>query len=203
MTNKNLMILCFIVFFTMGCTTAGPKFIGIQYIGQKKAVRGENIGIAMFSDIRGDVEKNYLGKRVLNSGAQELYFVKSSNLNATITNAFKTHLENQGYTCFNILDFQHNVSILNRVDKKYQYILTGEIKEFEFFANKGLATAMSMDIKLIVYLGNVKTGTFRTIPVNLNLKRKDINFTEKRVGNFINESLKEVIIHSMKPGNFK
>ena len=60
---------------------------------------------------------------------------------------------------------------------------------------------MVLDIKLIVYLGNVEKGVLTTIPVNLNLKRTDMKFSEKMVETFINESLAEVIIKAMASEN--
>lgn len=199
--QTKFLIFCFLIIFNTGCTTAGSKFIQIKYLNQTGSSItsiNKNVGIAPFLDKRGDVAEGYLGKRILNSGNEEVYFVKGLNLSSTITQAFKSFFTNKGYNCSKINDFKHNVESLKKAEKKYKYIITGEIKEFEFFATKELRTSMILDIKLIVYLGNIEKGVFNTIPVNLNLKRKDLRFSEKRVENFINESLAEVVSRALK-----
>ncbi len=201
--KTNLFLAFFLLLFTIGCTTAGSKFIEINYIGENKASLGVNIGISEFTDKRGGLEKGYLGKRVLNSGSDEIYYVKGLNIASTITEAFKSYLKKSGYSIKNIDYFEPDTTIFNKIDNDYKYVIAGDIKEFEFFASKDFATTMVLDIKLIVYLANIEKGVLTTIPVNLNLKRKDLKFSEKSIENFINESLKEVILKAMTSENLK
>ncbi|MCP3899482.1 MAG: hypothetical protein GY707_07205 [Desulfobacteraceae bacterium] len=203
MKTNLLLALFLLLFFTFGCTTAWSNFIEIKYIGKNKTSLGVNIGISEFIDKRGGLEKGYLGKRVLNSGSDEIYYVKGLNIASTITDAFKSYLEKSGYSLENIDYFQPDTTIFNKIDKDYKYVIAGDIKEFEFFASKNFVTTMVLDIKLIVYLANIEKGALTTIPVNLNLKRKDLKFSEKSIEIFINESLKEVILKAMTYDNLK
>ena len=200
------LIFCFLIFLTTGCTTAGSKFIQIKYLNLTESSTASivgDVGIADFLDKREYIAKDYLGKRILNSGNQELYFVKGRVLSSSVTQAFRSFFTNAGYNCHKINRFEPNVESLKKADKKYKYILTGEIKEFEFFATKEFKTSMILDIKVVVYLGNINKGVFSIIPVNLNLKRSDINFSEKKVEQFINESLTEVICKALKRENLE
>jgi hypothetical protein len=201
MKIKYLLILSYLFIFTLGCTTAGTKTININYTGKTKITIQENIGISNFLDKREGLEKDYIGKRVLNSGNEELYYVKGLDITTSVTNAFQSYLINAGSNCKRIESFKPSIDAIKKADKKYKYILTGEIREFEFFANKGFITSMILDIKLIVYLGNVEKGILTTIPVHLNLKRKDIKFSTKSIETFINDSLTEVIIKAMDSEN--
>ncbi|MCK5100742.1 MAG: hypothetical protein KAR45_21705, partial [Desulfobacteraceae bacterium] len=130
-------------------------------------------------------------------------FVKGLDLASTVTQSFLSYFNENGYNCTFIKDFNHNAEALKEADKKYKYIVAGDIKEFDFFATKGFTTSMVLDIKLIVYLGDVENGVFTTIPVTLNLKRKDLKFSEESIENFINESLTEVIIRAVKKEIYK
>ncbi|MCK5542029.1 MAG: hypothetical protein KAI40_05000 [Desulfobacterales bacterium] len=201
MKTKYLLISCCLFIFTLGCTTSGSKVITINYIGQNTASINENIGIAQFLNKRDVLEKGYIGKRILNSGSEELYFVKGLNIASTITEAFEVYFKKAGSSYKRIDNFEPSIEAIKKADKEYKYIIAGDIKEFEFFANKGFITSMVLDIKLIVYLGNVEKGVLTTIPVNLNLKRTDMKFSEKMVETFINESLAEVIIKAMASEN--
>lgn len=201
MKIKYIFILFCILIFTLGCTTAGTKTINVNYIGKNRIPIKETIGISTFSDKRGAFEKGYIGKRILNSGNEELYFVKGLDIASTITNAFESYFIKAGSNCNRIDNFKPNIEEVKKADKKYKYIVTGDIKEFEFFASKGFITSMILDIKLIVYLGNVEDGILTTIPVNLNLKRKDLQFSIKSIELFINESITEVIIKAFDSEN--
>ena len=201
------LIMCFILIFTIacttGCTTAGSKFLKINYLGQNKATNNSNIGISLFLDKRGDLEKGYIGKRVLNSGKDEVYYVDGLSIAATITQTFESYFKKTGYNCTRIDAWKHKPEELKNVDEKYKnknykYILAGDIIEFEFFASKDFGTSMVLDIKLIVYLGNLENAELTTIPVNLNLKRNDLKFSKQKIERFINESLTEVILRAMK-----
>jgi hypothetical protein len=203
MRIKYFLILCFLSIFLTGCTTPGSKVIKVQYIGQAEASIKKNIGIAPFIDKRQDLEQGYIGKRILNSGSNEIYVVKGLNIASTTTNAFEAHFKKNGFNCQKINSWPYKIEWLKKVDKKYNYILSGDIIEFEFFANKGFTTSMVLDIKLIIYLGNIEKNELITIPVNLNLKRKDIKFSVEKVENFINESLTEVIIRAMAQENLQ
>jgi hypothetical protein len=198
MKIKLFFLMIMVLFISLsGCTTAGSKFININYLGKVKASNNLTVGISDFKDNRNGVEKGYIGKRILNSGNEEIYLVKGLNVAQTITKTFKTYFENSGYDCITIDDWQHTPEGVVKADKKYKYILSGKIEEFDFFANKGFVTSMTLDIKLIVYLGNPVTGKLTTIPVTLNLKQKDLKFTKQTVETFINESVTEVIMKSM------
>lgn len=208
-TNDLLILVCILIFTiccTIGCTTAGSKFIKINYLGQNNSVitsANKHVGFAPFLDKRGDIKKGYIGKRILNSGQEEIYFVDGLDIASTVTQSFVSYFNENGYICSTIKDFNHNVESLKKADKKYKYILTGDINVFEFFATKGFTTSMVLNIKLVVYLGDVESGVFTTIPVTLNLERKDLQFSEESVERFINESLTEVIIKAVKQEIYK
>ena len=202
-----ILIMCFILIFTItcttGCTTAGSKFLKINYLGQNKASNNSNIGIALFLDKRGDLEKGYIGKRVLNSGKDEVYYVDGLDVASSITQTFESYCKKTGYNCTRMDSWKHTPEELNNIDEKYKdrnykYIIAGDIIEFDFFASKDFGTSMVLDIKVIVYLGNLDNGELTTIPVNLNLKRKDLKFSKQKIERFINESLTEVILRVMK-----
>ncbi|MCK5312202.1 MAG: hypothetical protein KAJ62_08830 [Desulfobacteraceae bacterium] len=195
-------LFVFIIVCTIGCTTAGSKFIKLRYLGQNKVSKNLNVGIVPFLDKRGNLEKGYIGKRMLNSGKEEVYFVDGLNVAKTLTQTFESYFKKTGYNISRIEAWEHTVEELKNIEKKYKnnnykYILAGDIIEFEFFASKGFNTSMILDIKLIVYLGNLKKETLTTIPVNLNLKRKDLKFSQQKIEKFINESVTEVILKSM------
>ncbi|MCK5097115.1 MAG: hypothetical protein KAR45_03390 [Desulfobacteraceae bacterium] len=196
-------LFVFIIVCTIGCTTAGSKFIKLRYLGQNKVSKNLNVGIVPFLDKRGNLEKGYIGKRMLNSGKEEVYFVDGLNVAETLTQTFESYFKETGYNISRIETWEHTVEELKNIEKKYKdnnykYILAGDIIEFEFFASKDFGTSMVLDIKLIVYLGKLENGVLTTIPVNLNLKRNDLKFSKQKIERFINESVTEVILRAMK-----
>ena len=203
MRIKSLIVFLFTLLFFYscifyGCTRAGSKFLNIQYLGQPKTSGNLNIGISTFLDKRDNAEKGYIGKRILNSGKEEIYYVNGLNVAETITKSCESHLKKNGYQYTKIENWEINTDALKNIDKKFQYVIAGDIKNFEFFADKGYITKTNLDIQVIIYIGNVQNGQLTTIPVNLNLVRKDFKFSLDVVEKFINESLTEVLIKSIK-----
>ncbi len=190
--------MTFLLVFLTGCTVAGSKYVKVYYTGHVRGSVSENIAIASFMDKRGEVPRGFLGKRILNSGSEEVYLAKDNNLSGSVTRAFKTCLIKSGYIVENMDSFELDKGSIKNINKKFKHIVTGEILEFDFFANKGFATTMVLDIKLVIHVGDVESGSITTVPVSLNLKRKDIKFSIKRVENFINQSLSEVINRAVK-----
>ncbi len=190
------LLFVFILIFS-GCTSAGSKFIHVQYLGKAEASKVLNIGISPFVDQRQNIDKKYIGKRILNSGNEEIYYVDDLSVADTITKSFESHLKNKGYSFTKINDWSHDVNALKKINRKFQYIIGGEIKEFEFFANKGYATSTNLDITLVIYIGDIQNNKLTKVPVHLNLVRKDIKFSKEKVEKFINESLTEIILKSL------
>jgi len=196
MKTKFFYMLLFLLVFNIGCTTAGSKFIQINYIGLQQTPNNQKIGISPFLDKREIKEKKFIGKRILNSGNEEIYFVNGAGLDQTITQNFESYFHKTGYQIEKIDPWEPSIEKLKTLNKTLKYVISGEIKEFEFFAVKDFKTTMTLDIKLIIYIGDLEKNIIKTVPANLSLKRTDLNFSKERVEMFMSESITEIILKS-------
>jgi len=186
---SGLILVCF-----WGCATPGQKFIDITYLADHEKTQTGKIGIATVKDNRGKTDKGYIGYRILLDKTREIYFVKSLDLGGTLTRALKIYYEKNGFEVTYIDPWDLTTGGVISASRGFEQIVAGAINGFECRAEKnGPATHMVFDIDLTLYLGIADKKTLKTIPVSLTLERTELSFNEKKLEQFVNQALKEVI----------
>lgn len=194
MKKLSLIFLGFMVINFWGCATPGKKFIDITYLSDHEKTQTGKIGIATFKDNREKTDKGYIGYRILLDKSQETYFVKSLDLGGALTRALKIYFEKNGFSATYIDPWDLTTDGAINASKGFEQIAAGTINRFECRAKKkGPATDMVLDIDLTLYIGIADKKTLKTIPVSLTLERTELSFNEKKLEQFINQALKEVI----------
>jgi len=193
---KNFNLLWPVLMFALvsyGCAAGGPKFIDLTYTGPGGPAESGTVGIAGFTDKRENAGEGYVGKRELRHNREETYFINGLDLAGSVTQAVTAYLEESGYTVNGIEKWPHSAEGVKNAPNGYDYILGGDILSFECSARKNATTHMDIDINLVIYLGNIKAGKFQTIPVELSMERREINFSKRKLENLLNRSLEEVL----------
>jgi len=194
MKKLSLIFLGFMFINFWGCATPGKKFIDITYLSDHEKTQTGKIGIATFKDDREKTDKGYIGYRILLDKSQETYFVKSLDLGGALTRALKIYFEENGFSATYIDQWDLTTAGVINASRGFEQIAAGTINQFEFRAKKkGPATDMILDIDLTLYIGIADKKTLKTIPVSLTLERTELSFNEKKLEQFINQALKEVI----------
>jgi hypothetical protein len=208
MIKKKLLIAVSIFFFLTGCAVPGPKFIYLSILsGQfSQDLSGQDsikthdladqgkIGIIGFKDKRLEMEKGYVGHRILVDKSQETYLVRGLNLASTLTGLSRTYLEKKSYSTTQIPALPLTLAGMDQAPKGIAYILSADINKFECRAQKkGATTDMVMEIDLTFFLGNIQGKKLSTIPVALTLERTELTFTAKKLEKFINQAFKEIL----------
>lgn len=194
MKKHQLIIVTILGIFFWGCATSGQKFIDLSYRADHEKTQTGKIGIATVQDNRQRTEKGYIGYRILLDKSKETYFVKSLNLGGALTRALKIYYEKNGFEVTYIDPWEHTTGGVITSSKGFEQILSGTINQFECRAEKkGPATHMVFDINLTLYLGIADKKTLKTIPVSLTLERTELTFSEKKLEQFVNQALQEVI----------
>jgi len=194
MKKLSLIFLGFMFICFWGCATPSQKFIDITYRADHEKIQTGKIGIATFKDNREKTDKGYIGYRILLDKSQETYFVKNLNLGDALTRALKIYFEENGFSATYIDPWDLTTGGVINASKGFEQIVAGTINKFECRAKKkGPATDMILDIDLTLYFGIADKKTLKTIPVSLTLERTELSFNEKKLEQFINQALKEVI----------
>lgn len=194
MKKRSLIFLGFIFILFWGCATPGRKFIDITYLADHEKIQAGKIGIAPFQDKRTDMDKGYIGYRVLLDNSQETYWVKGLNLADTLTHIIDIYFEKNGFTTTLIDPWELTPDGVIKASKGFKQIVAGTINRFECRAKKkGGRTDMILDIDLTLYLGITNKNALKTIPVSLTLERTEFIFTREKLEQFVNLALEEVI----------
>lgn len=194
MKNMSFLFSGFMLIFFLGCATSGQKFIDITYLADHEKTQTGRIGIAPFQDRRTDMEKGYVGYRVLLDNSQETYLVKGLDLSDTLNKAFKTYFTKKGFVPIPIDTWELTPDGVVEASTGFDQILSATINQFECRARKkGPATDMTLDIDLTLYLGIADKNALKTIPVSLTLERTELTFSPEKLELFISQALEEVI----------
>ncbi len=176
-----------------GCATPGEKFIDIRFTGDEMIEHSGKIGVAPFVDNRTGRRGGYVGYRVLMDGSQETYLVKEPALSETLTRETRQYFKKKGMQTEPISAWEPTIDGMKTALYDFDLILTARINRFECQAIKrGMTTDLTLDIDLTFYLGQADKKTLKTIPVKLTLERKELGFSEAKLEEFVNQSVKEV-----------
>jgi hypothetical protein len=191
--RKQLLIYFGLIIIFSGCALPGHQFININYLGNHEKIHSGTIGVADFSDLRAGMGQGYVGYRVLLDKSQETYMVQGLNLADTLKTAVMHYYDQNGFTTTSIEPWDLTPDGVKKASKGFNKILTGKINKFECRAKKrGGRTDMILDINLILYLG-IADNTLKTIPVSFILERTEFTFNQKKLEQFINQALGEII----------
>ena len=190
----------FLLFFLLGCATAGQKFINIAYKADHEITQTGIIGMAPFKDNRADRNGGYVGYRLLMDNSQETYFAQGMNLADTLKKAVSDYYEKTGYTITPLAPFELTPNGVMNAVGGFKQIVAGQINKFECRAKKkGAVTDMVLEIDLTLFVGKKsETSELRTIPVSLTLERTEMTFTPEKLELFVNQSMEEVIQKALK-----
>ncbi|MCP3873842.1 MAG: hypothetical protein GY699_11880 [Desulfobacteraceae bacterium] len=194
MRNRLLLIFGMLLVLFIGCATPGPKTIDITYLSDHKKTQSGHIGIASFEDKRKDMDKGYIGYRTLINNSQETYFVKGLDLADTLTKIMGVYFEKNGFSIRSINPWDLTPDGVVNASNGFNQIIAGDINTFECRAKKnGATTDMILNIDLTLYLGLTNKKALKTIPVSLTLERTEFTFTPKKLEQFVNQSIEDVI----------
>ncbi|MCP4024175.1 MAG: hypothetical protein GY729_20205 [Desulfobacteraceae bacterium] len=198
MKNLCLILGCLIFCFTIGCATPGQKLIDLNYSGAQESSLSGKVGITLLTDKRKDIQKGYVGYRVLNDKSRETFFVRDLDLPKVLTVITALYLDSHGFTTQTIDKWERSPDGVSKTRKDLAYVIDGDINTFECKAVKsGTITKMTLKIDLTLFVGNKKTGALKTIPVALNLERTELSFSEKKLETFINTALHDLLIKAL------
>ena len=191
-----LICLLFTAALAFGCATPGPKYIDLAYTGSPDSAEGPpaSVGISRFADARSLGAKGGIGHRTLNDSSKEIFLVRGLDLAVTLTDATQTFLERKGFKVNQAAKWSPTLEGLSAAPARTDYLLTARINTFQCIASKkGAVTEMALEVDLDFFLGQPAGKTLTTIPVNLTLTRKDINFTQNKLESFFNDALAEAL----------
>jgi len=84
------------------------------------------------------------------------------------------------------------------VDKGLKYVVGGHIEKLRCDATKRVGrTSMVLEIKIITYVGSVKTGSVKKRPFEIKLTRTDPTFGASGLEKFVNEALAKIIANTL------
>ncbi len=177
-----------------GCASSGPKMISLAYTGTPDAAAPAAFALARFTDKRQDVAKGELGYRVLNDKSREVFLVQGLDLATTLTDETQSYLEKKGLSVHPTEPWSHDIKGLLADPTDADRLLTADINTFNLTAEKnGAVTKMVLKVDITFFLGKKSTRQLTTIPAVLSLERTEVNFTVKKVQNFFNQALAEVL----------
>ena len=197
--KKQWWIFC-ILFFLLGCATAGQKFINISYKAEHEKSQTGAIGMAPFKDKRADRDGGYVGYRLLMDNSQETYFAQGMNLADALKKSVGDYYEKTGYTITPITPWELSPNGVMNAVGGFKQIVTGQINKFECRAQKkGITTDMVLEIDLTLFIGKKSNSNeLKTIPVSLTLERTEMTFTPEKLEIFVNQSIEDVIQKALK-----
>lgn len=182
-----------------GCATPGPKYLDLAYTrtGPANTAAGR-IGLARYRDKRPGTPKGEVGYRVLANNARETFVVSEMDLAAAMTRITRSHLEQGGFSVSLHPQWPRTAKGVTGISKAFTHVLAADINRFECKARKkGAVTDMVLAIDLTLYLGTPNTRQLKTIPIALNLERTELNFTRKKVEQFVNQALEEILVKAL------
>ncbi len=177
------------------CATPGKKFITISRKPDLSTGSGtERIGIAPFQDRRHNMDKRYIGYRILLDNTRETYFIRGMDLSQALTDVLISYYADKGFSPVMTDAWELTPEGARKACTGFRQILTARINRFECRAyKKGPATDMTLDIDLTFFLGLGDRHILKTIPVSLTLEKTLLNFTAEKLQQFIDNSMTEVI----------
>jgi hypothetical protein len=192
--HKFLYALIIMTLAVSGCTAGGPKYVDLTYVGDTDARQSGKVGICTFSDLRPDTGVGYVGTRYLNKKDKETYYAYGDNLALSVTGICKSYLQDTGFDCTSIPNWAYTPEGVRDAGQRFDFIIGGEIRKLECFAMKKIGfTSMTLDIDLVIYVGDPGRAELKTMPVILKLERTEMTFSEEKLQKFLNESLLEII----------
>ena len=182
-----------------GCATPGPKYLDLAYTRTGPAkTAGGRIGLARYTDKRSGTPKGHVGYRVLANNARETYVVSEMDLAAALTRVTRSHLEQGGFSVSLHPQWPLTAKGVTGISKGFTHVLAAHINRFECRARKnGAVTDMVLAIDLTLYLGTPDTRQLKTIPIALDLERTELTFTRKKVEQFVNRALEEILVKAL------
>lgn len=192
--HKILSALILITVAVSGCAAGGPKYVDLTYVGTGEGHQSGKVGISTFSDARPDTEAGYVGTRYLGKSGKETYYAYGDDLALSITGICKSYLQDAGFNCMSIPSWDYSPEAVRDAGQRFDFIVGGEIRKLECFAVKKIGfTSMTLDINMVIYVGDPERAELKTIPFTLKLERNEMSFTEEKLQKFLNESLLEII----------
>jgi len=187
-------ILIFMAVAVSGCVSGGHKYVDLTYVGKSNGLQTGTVGISTFSDSRPDTKAGYVGTRYLGKSGKETYFVYGEDLALSVTSICKSYLQDSGFNCTSIPRWDYSPEGVKDAGQRFDFIVGGEIRKLECFAMKKIGfTSMTLDIDLVIYVGDPDKTELKKIPIILKLERTEITFTKEKLEKFLNESLLEII----------
>jgi hypothetical protein len=192
--QKLFSTLILLVLAVSGCAAGGPKYVDLTYVGKGDDIQSGKVGICTFSDTRPGAEAGYVGTRYLNKSDKETYYAYGDNLALSVTGICKSYLQDAGFDCTSIPKWDYTPEGVRGAGQRFDFIVGGEIRKLECFAMKKIGfTSMSLDIDMVIHVGDPGRTELKSIPVILELERTELTFSEEKLQKFLNESLLEVI----------
>jgi hypothetical protein len=192
--NKPLSILLLAILIVSGCATGGQKYVDLAYTGTSDASRSGKIGISVFTDNRANTGTGYVGTRYLNKKSKETYSAFGDDLALSVTGICKSYLQDTGFECTSIRKWEFSPEGAKAAGQRFDYLVGGEIISLECFAMKKIGfTSMTIDIELVLYVGDPGRAEIKRTSKKLKLERNEITFSKEKLEKFLNESLLEVI----------
>ena len=204
MNRVKILFISFIILFgllvAVSCRTPGTYFIGVKYAGEPEtSIQGTAlIGMQSFLDKREEESKNYIGARIVGKDQKELFLSSSVSVADSVTSAFKEYAEKRGFEVKNISGWDFSPEGMRTVDKGLKYVVGGHIEKLRCDATKRVGrTSMVLEIKIITYVGSVKTGSVKKRPFEIKLTRTDPTFGASGLEKFVNEALAKIIANTL------
>lgn len=200
---KTLFISLLILFgllVAVSCRTPGTYFIGVKYAGEPEtSIQGTAlIGMQSFIDKREEESKNFIGARIVGNDQKELFLSSQVSVADSVTSAFKEYAEKRGFDLKSISGWDFSPEGLKTLDKGMKYVVGGYIEKLRCDATKRVGrTNMVLEIKIITYVGSVKTGSVKKRPFEIKLKRTDPTFGAAGLEKFVNEALAKIIANTL------
>ena len=183
-----------------GCATGGTKLVNLYYTGTSDTHRSGKIGISPFVDQRGDTEggSGYVGTRYIGKRTKEIFSANGSNVASSVTGICLAYLQDIGFNCTSVASWEHSPDGVMDSGRGFTYLVGGEIKKFDCFAVKKIGfTSMTLEISMVIYLGDTGKKELKRIPIELKLERQEITFSKAKLEKFLNESLAEMIKNAL------
>ncbi len=204
MNRVKILFISFIILFgllvAVSCRTPGTYFIGVKYAGDPEtSIQGTAlIGMQSFLDKREEESKNYIGARIVGKDQKELFLSSPVSVADSVTSAFKEYAEKRGFEVKSISGWDFSPEGMRTVDKGLKYVVGGHIEKLRCDATKRVGrTSMVLEIKIITYVGSVKTGSVKKRPFEIKLTRTDPTFGASGLEKFVNEALAKIIANTL------
>lgn len=191
---KALHALVILALAVSGCAAGGHKYVDLAYVGKSNGLQSGKVGISTFSDTRLDTDAAYVGTRYLGKSKKEIYYAYGDDLALSVTGICKSYLQDSGFSCTSIPDWEYTPEGVLDAGQRFDFIVGGEIRKLECFAMKKIGfTSMTLDIDIVIYVGDPGRAELKSIPFILKLERNEITFSEEKLQKFLNDSLLEII----------